>query len=157
MSEVNYTDFYRAYGAVVPIDLGPVNVAASVPITTSQGVLWSAPSTASIADIVFNITASGAVTGQEVDLYNAVTGGSSWLTGPVPIPSGVATSTRFSAAELGLLPTQYDKSLTDLDTFYNALVKGGAEFSLRALTPTGGSLTNLVVTVLLCPYAYQEP
>jgi hypothetical protein len=106
---------------------------------------------------VFNITASGAVAGQEVDLYNAVTGGASYLTAPIPIPASVAASTRFSALELGYLSPKYDKSLVDLDVFYASLVNGGGEFSLRALTPTGGSLTNLVVTVLLCPYAYQQP
>ncbi len=156
--DTNHTNFARAWGAVVPVHIGPLNVAAGQALTTGIAELFAAPASASIADIVFNITASGTGGNHEVDIYNALTGGSSWLTGPIVIPSGVATSTRYSANELGLLPSIYDKSLSDLSVWYANLVNGGNIFSLRASTPAStGSLTNLYATVLLCPYQYEGP
>lgn len=134
------------------------SIGAGVALTTSQEYLVSPFPYCYLYDVIMTITASGTGGTHQVDIYNAVSGGVSYLNAAFAIPSSVAALTFYSArfGSSYLLKSGRDPYLNSQAAMEwqnsGAILPMGAVFSIRAATPaTTGSLSNLQVYMVLVP------
>ena len=169
------THFLQAWGTPQCLMFPLVaSVGANVAISTAQGYTFNPYPYAYLYDFGVQVDASGTpVSGtQGVDVYNAKSGGSSYLSAPVTVGNGLAATTTYSArfntspslklvSDPTLSPEVWNSypgqatpptSNTNTGTATNPqCLLRGAVFSLRAVTGTGGggSLSNLLAFVVL--------
>lgn len=141
---------------VMKVIVGAVGNSAA--ITTNQGFDFVASPRAYIYDVVVGYTAFAGAPAPTVDVYNAITGGSSYLTTPFTLSTitaigGVQTiSARFQTAynlARGHDPITDSAGMGELNWENNYTYPRGTVFSVRASTAAAGTITNLQVNIVL--------
>lgn len=145
----------QAWGSAYDIYLQPpASLGAGLVLTASQAFGVNPYPWFYIYDVVASYTALG--TGAySIDIYNALSGGTSYLSAPLTLAAvganGVGvTSARFSTAPVYKVqsdPLLFGFGVDTIDWYTTNSFARGSVFSLRVSTPAGGSITNLAVSV----------
>lgn len=157
----------QGWGAIQSADMKIGSVGASVVNTTIQSY-WVSPTYYAIyvydVAVSYYTTSNSAANSISIDIWNTLGSGTTAnriaaLSGAINLPiqaSGPATGTNIVSARFAN-PAQYtlgsDPTLMAAEGLDNLTTyPAGSVFSVRAITPGGGSIADLFVSILYAPF-----